>query len=330
MFYLFHGEDEYRRSLQLEDMKARLGDPTTLALNTTELSGRQLTLDELIFACDSTPFLGERRLVIVSDLATRFERDSRDAAGHSEADSTFLERFEEYVGSLPDTTRLVLMESGKIKQGNPIHRIVSRSDRGYEKEFAPLRAQELRGWIVERVEDKGGRIERPAVDMLASFVGGDLRLLDQEIEKLLTYVGPERPINVEDIELLVSYVQEANVFHMVDALGRRDTGRAMELLERLLEGGHHPLYVLHMITRQFRILLQVKELRAVGTLPADIAALLRLPPFVIDKSSKQASNFSFEQLEDIYRSLLELDAAVKSGEMEDHLALNLFVAEVRR
>jgi DNA polymerase-3 subunit delta len=161
-------------------------------------------------------------------------------------------------------------------------------------------------------------------------VGGDLRLLDQEIEKLLTYVGPERPVNVEDVELLVSYVQEANIFHMVDALGRRDTKRAMELLERLLEGGHHPLYVLHMIIRQFRILLQIKELRAVGTLPADIAALLHLPPFVIDKSTQQAGNFSFEQLEDIYRSLLEVDAAVKSGEMEDHLALNLFVTGLRR
>ncbi len=330
MFYLLHGEDEYRRSLQLEDMKAKLGDPATLALNTTELSGRQLTLDELIFACDSTPFLGERRLVIVSDLATRFQRDSREKAGYSELDSTFLERFEEYVDRLPDTTRLVLMESGKIKPGNPIHRIVSRSDHGYEKEFAPLRSRELRGWIVERVEDKEGRIERPAVDVLAAFVGGDLRLLDQEIEKLLTYVGPERPINEEDVELLVSYVQEANIFHMVDALGRRDTRRAMELLERLLEGGHHPLYVLHMITRQFRILLQIKELRAVGTLPADIAALLRLPPFVIDKSSKQARNFSFEQLEDIYRSLLEVDAAVKSGEMEERLALNLFVTGVGR
>jgi DNA polymerase-3 subunit delta len=330
MFYLFHGEDEYRRSLQLEDMKARLGDPSTLALNTTELSGRQLTLDELIFACDSTPFLGDRRLVIVSDLATRFERDPKDAAGYSESDSSFLERFEEYVDSLPDTTRLVLMESGKIKPGNPIHRIVSRSEHGYEKQFAPLRNRELHGWIVERVEDEGGRIERPAVDLLATFVGGDLRLLDQEIEKLLTYVGPERPVNVEDVELLVSYVQEANIFHMVDALGRRDTKRAMELLERLLEGGHHPLYVLHMIIRQFRILLQIKELRAVGTLPADITALLHLPPFVIDKSTQQAGNFSFEQLEDIYRSLLEVDAAVKSGEMEDHLALNLFVTGLRR
>lgn len=330
MFYLLHGEDEYRRSLQLEEMKAKLGDPTTVALNTTEFSGRQLTLDELIFACDAIPFLGERRLVIVSDLATRFERDAKGGAGRSEQDSTFLQRFKEYISTLPDTTRLVLMESRKIKKANPISKIVSGSDHGYEEEFAPLRGRDLNDWIVQRAEDKGGRIEPPAVNLLATFVGGDLRLLDQEIEKLHTYVGGERPINVEDVERLVSYVQEANIFHMVDALGRRDTRRAMELLEQLLQGGRHPLYVLRMITRQFRILLQIKELRARGTLPADIASLLRLPFFVVEKSSRQASNFTFRQLEDIFRNLLELDAAIKSGEIEDRLALNLFVTEVRR
>jgi len=330
MFYLFHGEDEYRRSLQLEEMKAKLGDPTTVALNTTQFSGRQLTLDELIFACDAIPFLGERRLVIVSDLATRFERDPKGAAGRSEQDSTFLHRFKEYISTLPDTTRLVLMESRRIKKANPISKIVSDSDHGYEEQFSPLRGRELNGWIVRRVEANGGRIETPAVNMLAAFVGGDLRLLDQEIEKLLTYVGAERPINKEDVELLVSYVQEANIFHMVDALGRRDTPRAMELLEQLLEGGQHALYVLRMITRQFRILLQIKELRAKGTPPADIPSLLGLPPFVVDKTSRQASNFSFRQLEDICRSLLELDTAVKSGEIEERLALNLFVTEVRR
>jgi DNA polymerase-3 subunit delta len=330
MFYLFHGEDEYGRSLQLEQMKAKLGDPTTVALNTTELSGRRLNLDELIFACDAIPFLGERRLVIVNDLATRFERDAKSAAGRSDEDANFLQRFKEYVATLPDTTRLVLMENRRIKKANPISKIVSHSDHGYEEEFGPLRGRKLNDWIVQRAEDKGGRIEPPAVNLLATFVGGDLRLLDQEIEKLRTYVGGERAINVEDVERLVSYVQEANIFHMVDALGRRDTRRAMELLEQLLQGGRHPLYVLRMITRQFRILLQIKELRARGTLPADIAALLRLPPFVVDKTSRQAGNFSFPQLEDTYRRLLELDAAVKSGEIEDRLALNLFVTEVRR
>jgi DNA polymerase-3 subunit delta len=329
MFYLFHGEDEYRRSLQLATMKAKLGDPTTVALNTTELDGRRLTLNELISVCDAMPFLSEKRLVIVHDLAARFERKRGTAEDDSEEGPSFLEQFEEYVNRLPESTRLVLVEDHEIEKKNPIYRIVAKSDQGHEREFASLDPGELNRWIAQHVGEKGGRIENTAVSVLAEFVGSDLRLLDQEIDKLLTYVGPERAVTEQDVELLVSYAQEANIFHMVDALGKRDTRRAMELMEQLLEGGQHPLYLLRMITRQFRILIQVKELLAKGTSAEDIRALLRLHPYVVKKTKGQAANFSIEQLEVIYKQLHEVDVAVKSGQMEPALALNLFVTEVR-
>lgn len=327
MFYLFHGEDEYRRSLELETMKAKLGDPTTVDLNTTELSGRRLSQDELVFACDALPFLAEKRLVVVHDLAARFERKAGATRSRPEQESAFLKRLEEYLNTLPDTTRLVFVENRKIGARNPVHRIVSKSEQGYEREFTPLRAGELSRWIVEEVTEKQGQIDPAAVSLLAAHVGNDLRLLDHEIEKLLTYVGGERPITAADVERLVSYVQEANIFHMVDALGRRDTRRAMELVEKLLDDGQHPLYLLRMITRQFRILLQIKELLAKGTSSADMRALLGLHPFVVEKTTKQAPNFSLSQLEAIYHRLLELDVAVKSGEMEHRLAINVFVTE---
>ena len=326
MIYLLHGEDEYRRSLQLENWKADLGDATTIALNTTELDGRWLTLDELLFACDAFPFLAEKRLVIVSGLASRFQRRSGDAAGRSEENAAFLQQFEEYVGAMPDTARLVLVENSKIKKGNPIFKIVSGSDHGYEEEFAPLSTGDLSRWITKHVDERGGRIEAPAASMLARYVGNTLRLLVQEIDKLLTYVGQERAITQGDAERLVSYAQEANIFHMVDALGTRNTRRAMELVEQLLGDGQHPLYLLNMITRQFRILLQIKELQAKGTSAGDIRALLGLHPFVVEKTVKQARNFSLAQLEAIYRHLADTDLAIKTGRMEPRLALEMLVS----
>jgi DNA polymerase-3 subunit delta len=328
MFYLFHGEDEYRRSLQLAEWKATLGDPTTVALNTTEFDGRRLTLNELISVCDALPFLSEKRLVIVYDLAARFQRKKGSGEDDSGEGAAFLEQFEEYVNRLPESTRLVLVEDRKIDKSNPIFKIVAKGAQGHLSEFAPLPPGELNRWITQRVEEKKGQIERAAVNVLAEFVGSDLRLLDQEIDKLLTYVGPERAVTEQDVQLLVSDAQEANIFDMVDALGRKDTRRAMELVEKLLEDGRHPLYLLSMITRQFRILIQVKELLAKGTSAQDIPALLRLHPYVVKKTTGQAANFSFEQLETIYKQLHEVDVAVKSGQIEDELALNLFVAEV--
>jgi DNA polymerase-3 subunit delta len=330
VFYLFHGKDEYRRSQELAKMKAKLGDPTTVDLNTTMLDGRKVTLDELAFACDTVPFLSDRRLVIVTNLAARLERRSGDASSEPEEDAAFLERLEQYLEDLPDTARLVFLEDRKIGKGNPIFRLVSQTERGYEREFTPLRPGELPRWIATRAQEKGGRMEPGAIRVLATYVGNDLRLLDHEIEKLLTYVGDERPVAERDAQLLVSYAREADIFAMVDALGTRDTRQAMELMEKLLAEGQHPLYLLRMITRQFRILLQIKELLNRGTPAADVNALLHLHPYVAKKTMAQARNFSIPQLEKVYRRLLEVDTAVKTGELEDHLALNLFVAELGR
>ncbi|NIN65822.1 MAG: DNA polymerase III subunit delta, partial [Anaerolineae bacterium] len=242
----------------------------------------------------------------------------------------FLQHLEEYLDRLPETTRLVFVERSDTKKSNLLHKCASKSDHGYIRKFTPPKGGAIDRWITERVREKGGRIEPRAVNLLATFVGNDLRLLDQEIEKLLTYVGEERPVAKADVELLVSYVREADIFEMVDALGRRDIRRAMELLHRLLEGGQHPLYLLYMITRQFRILLQIKELLAKGTSREDITALLSLHPYVAQKMMRQAPSFSIAELEDIYHRLLELDVAVKTGGMQEPLALSLFVAEVRR
>lgn len=330
MFYLLHGEDEYSRSLELAKMKAKLGDPTVVDLNTTVLDGRKTTFEELTHVCDTVPFLSDKRLVIVNDLAARFERQRAATREGSEQDSALLQRLREYLSGLPDSARLVFLEGKKISKANPIYKLARTSEHGYEREFKPLRGAALDRWIADRAQEKGGQIEPAAVSLLAAFVGNDLRLLENEIEKLLTYVGESSPIREQDVRLLVSYVQEADIFQMVDALGRRDGRQAMTLLHRLLEGGQPPLYLLHMIVRQFRMLLQVKELRGKGTSPADIRALLGLHPFVVEKMVRQSPNFSVAQLEDIYHRLLEIDVAVKTGETEPRLALGMFVAELQR
>jgi DNA polymerase-3 subunit delta len=323
VFYVFHGEDEFSRAEALAEMKAKMGDPSLVSLNTTLLDGRKVTLAELIHACEAVPFLGERRLVIVEGLLTRLEppkgKESTQEAG------AFIEGLEEVLRRLPESTRLVFLEPRSLRKGNPILKLAQKEKRGYAKEFKPPRRGDLNRWITQRVKSKGGDILPPAVTGLAAFVGNDLRLLDQEIEKLITYVGGERPITEKDVRLLVSYVQEANIFQMVDALGHRNGQRALTLLHELLDGGQPPAYLLAMITRQFRILMQVKELSQGGASPGEIRAQLGLHRFVVDKGLEQARNFSMSQLEAIYRRLLETDTAIKTGRTEATLALDLLI-----
>ncbi len=339
MFYLLHGEDEFSRSEALAGLKERMGDPAMAELNTTLFEGRKVTLDELKHACDAVPFLTDRRLVIVEGLLSHLEA-RRKKKGQTETKDeqpawkkAYLEGLADYLKRLPETTRLILVEHKSIGARHPIRKLAeaeAREERAYVKEFRPLQRGQLGGWIRKRAQSKGAEIAPAAVEELVAFVGGRLRLLDQELDKLIAYVDRTQPITDEEVRLLVSYVQEANIFEMVDALGRRDGQLALTLLHRLLEDGNPPLALLGMIVRQFRIMLQVKELEQRGVSRSEIGSRLSLHPYVVEKGGRQTRNFSMKQLEQIYDKLVQTDWDIKTGRLDPVLALDTLVVGLSR
>jgi len=88
--------------------------------------------------------------------------------------------------------------------------------------------------IQARAEERA-RIDSDAAFDLATSVGRNLRLIDNELDKLVAYRAGEGSIRKQDVRLLVPYSQEASVFDMVDAIGQRDSAKAFRLL-RELEG----------------------------------------------------------------------------------------------
>jgi len=315
-FYVFHGSDEFTCAETVAELRQRLAASGMADLNTTFLDGRTTTLAELRQACGALPFLSDRRLVIITGLLTRLQREG----------GRFLEGLLELLPRLPETTRLIFIEDRSLAADHPVVRLAQRHERGYVRQFEPPSADALPRWIAQRTHRHGGRIAPEAAARLAQVIGTDLRLLDQEIQKLVTHAGPEREITLEDVARLVPYVQQSVVFDLVDALGRRDGPTAASTLQGLLDGGEHPMGILAMVVRQFRLLILVKELRQMGENAASIARILNLHPYPARKLFAQSANFTMAQLEQVYRHLLEVDLEIKSGELAPEVALDLLVA----
>lgn len=336
LIYVLYGEDTYTRQRALERMKARLGDPALASLNTTLLEGDKLTLGALQNACDTLPFLTEKRLVVVRNLLSRFEPPRRDGSAGEGAetsrlkgnrDKELVEALQDYLPKVPPTTALVFLED-RFSPENPLFPVINSLPH-FLKEFSPPQGQELHRWIKEQVEEEeGGQISPEAAVTLAAFMGNNLQALSLEISKLVSYTGGTRPIQEADVHLLVGAVQEATVFQLADAIAARNRKRALETLHILLNRGVNANYILVMIARQFRILLEVKELIASGVAPAQIQSQLGLHPFVAQKAQDQARAFPLERLEGIYKRLLTLDTAIKQGRIEPETALDILVTEL--
>ncbi len=163
--------------------------------------------------------------------------------------------------------------------------------------------------------------------MLANFIGSQLRLLANELDKLATYVGDSKTITADDVRKLSAQVQEARIFDLTDALAQRNRKQALDILHELLVDGEPPLRLISTITSQVRSLLLVKELVQKGMRATQIASTIGVAPFVAEKALRQVGKFSVSQLEDAYRQLLATDAALKRSRMTPEMALDLLVLD---
>jgi DNA polymerase-3 subunit delta len=336
-FYLLHGPDEFASAEFVAGLKEKMGDPALAALNTTVIDGRSAALAELRTICDTLPFLAARRLVLVEGWLTRLlaraepAEDSEDPGGDEprrgggtarEAMAALID----YLPHLPESTALVLVEQRELPERNPVLKAAAAAEWGFVKLFDLPKGEALVRWIRARAKAEGGEITREAAEALAE-VETEPRALGHEIAKLLAYAAYARPVELDDVQTLTPAGGEARVFDLVDAIGQRRGPQAMRELHKLLETAE-PLYVLAMIVRQYRLLLQAKEMLGERASEAEIARALGLHPFPTGKVCAQARNFSLDGLERIYRSLLDYDVGIKTGQMEAAAALDTLVGEL--
>ena len=177
------------------------------------------------------------------------------------------------------------------------------------------------------MKGEGGDITPQAVNLLAELIGGDLWAMDGEIQKLLLY-AQERSIGEDDVRQLVSCIQEANIFAMVDAVAEGHRELAQRILHRLCDEGVAPIYILVMITRQFRLIALARDLGKGLSRPQIQSRLGLKSGYALDKTLSQARLYDFEGVKRAYDKLLETDLAIKTGKYSDKLALELLVTEL--
>ena len=321
--HIFHGPEEFLRAEEIKQLRARLGDLSVVALNTTELDGRRLALADLIGAAAAVPFLAESRLVVVEGLLGRLEGK---AGRPTKADQQFIEGLKAHLPNLPPSTIMVFVEDHLIADTHPLMQF-ARAQEMSVKPFTRLSEVELRKWLTKRAELKGGALNADAVDALATAGDIDLRSLDQEIGKLVVYAGG-RAVTAGDVQKLTPSARNADVFAMVDALGRRNGRKAIEQFHSLVDEGEPPVRLLFMITRQFRMILQARDLSERRTPLAEVMRSLGVSKFVAEKAMSQSRQFTPAQLSLIYRRLLETDQSIKTGQVEPLLAVDMLIAEI--
>src|SRR5829696_2568020 len=316
--YFLFGNDEFAITRTLKEFESDFTDPTSADMNTARLEARSVSEDDLNNAVNAMPFLAKRRLVLLQNPSAKYNNPN------------LRKKFFGFLEKAPDTARLVMFESVEPKEAEK-HWLVKWAEKNSKsiqtRAFMLPRLKDMPGWMINETKNQNGQIEPRAAEMLKDMVGVDTRQAGMEIAKLLAYVNWARPVTAQDVEAVCIVTSQQSVFDFVDALANGNGKVAQHLLHRLLES-EDEFSLWGMVVRQFRLLIQAREILDGRGNQNDVARALGVHPFVAEKTTQQAAHFSIETLEQIYRRLLRVDEEVKTGQLTLELAMDTLVVEL--
>ncbi len=326
---VFSGADDYAMWESIHRIEREMSSDAGGELKVERINGEETTPPKLIEALSASDFFSSNRLVIVDGFLAHLDKFEDRAGDRKKKKTATLDSFSQLVNYMkqgpPPGVAVIFMETDSKKKKGPFFTQLSAVAKTVS--FAPLKGDDLRKWINDRVREGGTKISSPAASMLISLVGGNRFALSQEIEKLLLFCGG-RTIEEDDIKKVTSYAREPTIFALVDSVIEKNKAGSQNLLHQLLAEGTEPTHVIAMLVRQLSFLVRTRDLLDKKMPLVEIQKKIGLNGFPWENVVKQARGCSMERLVKFYDTLLNCDLSMKKGLLPKELALELLVSEL--
>lgn len=174
-------------------------------------------------------------------------------------------------------------------------------------------------------------IDAEALDLLVEALAGNVARIAVEIEKLSLFSAAKRQVTVDDIAALVPDARSATIFALVNALGRRDRRRGLEILDTLCREGEYLPLALSFLSTQFRLALVAREsgLRSPQQIQGHFARSgVPMWSSRAEQVYQTVSKFSQEKLERGLQLIFRADRDLRSARPDDRIVMERFVLEL--
>ena len=312
---LLHGEEEYIKETALSRLRAALLPEGLEMMNEVTFEG---AVEENVIteACDTLPFMAERRLVIVKEHPLMLN----GAKGGDGA------RLIAYLDELPDYVMLAFVVRGGADMRRRLPAAIAK--RGGAVIFKPMEERDIAAFLRREARKQDKKLSDSAAQRLIFLCGNELSMLTRELEKAAAYVGDKEEIATADIDAIAVPGLEANVYHMVDALLDGKNARAEEMCRTLLRDGESPVRILAILTRNLRQLYHARVLLDAKRPRPEIEKAVGVSGYVAGRVLQRAGSFGADWLRDAQNACADADYDIKSGKVREDIALGAAMARL--
>ncbi|MGL4606527.1 MAG: DNA polymerase III subunit delta [Eubacteriaceae bacterium] len=319
--YLFTGVEDYIGQMMEKTLQGCCIPKGLEPLNTTIFSEKNLNPSELVAACETLPLMSEKRLVVIKEEA------ELDKVVSKEEFTKFLDYLEK-----PSKSTILIMYMKTLDKRKKMYKLIQKN--GEIVIFDKLDLKDLENWLGRRIKLLNKSISRSVLDFFIqrsrylTNENKNMEMIDNDINKLMDYLGDRVEITKEDILLVIPESVEDGVFKMVDYAMGNEKGKALMMLNQFYLEGEAPFGIFNLLLRQLRQILMIKIYTGRGNPVKVVAGEMKIPPFIVNKILKIGKKYREDDLFKLLIQGAELDLQMKNGEIDQNLALELFVMKM--
>jgi DNA polymerase III delta subunit len=313
MLYFFYGQDSYLIKQAYTSLFLKLALQNS-KIEDYIIDGKGLSAgDDLLESLSTTSLFSENSLVIFKDFLAEYNK-----WGKTEQ-KKFKERLESY-GLAESKTKHLLWVEGNLKAkelDNPVGNWLKKT--AAIKLSERLKGSSFKKWLINRALEKKVVLDNEATNELLNIFDGETGLIDQYLSKLALL---DKKITLSQLEKTVYLPANQNIFALIGAAVAGDKNRAQYLLQKEINSGSHPLYILKMFVYGFRNILIIQSILKDKKDPYKLSGL---SPYAVRPNLEIAKKINPERLKNVYNRLAKIDGILKRGQIDPSLALVMFI-----
>jgi len=308
MNYLIIGDDAYLREREENKIKEKFLNSGEADINFS-IYRKEDDLSDIMDSLGTLPFLADRRVILVKEVENFTESS--------------LNTLMSYLEHPTETSVLIISADSNFKKNKHYKKFVS----SMETIAADVpQAHTMKKWIKSFLEKENVDISPQAVDLIVELKGQDTAGIKAEIDKLISFSGGNK-IEVKDVEQIVGRSVTETVFKLVDAIDSGDGEWAFRILNDLYNDKKQPVEIIGYLGWHMRMMQGVNLLSSKGAGVNEIASKLGYSPGYVKRLSYQAKKYDHSKIARRVSLLFETDKAIKTGQKDPNIALQMLVVE---
>lgn len=319
---ILYGREGYLINWAVEELVKKYVAPGFESLDFVKLSG-DITPSTIVENCQTMSMISTKRIIWVNEYRHLLDEKTK---GYNQSEIESLRKFLESYNE--ENILIFSFESIEKKEGK------LKGIKGTTYQFGKLQPKDLEAFIKKRMNMAGKDISKDNLDLMIELSGYYnkesqywLYNFQNDIEKTIAHSSGDK-ITASDVKESMNGDLDSYIFDFIEVLSTNQKDKTYNLMNNLLNSGTNFFQLISLMVNQFELMMEIAELEEQGSSLVAITKELGIHEFRVKKAYKAAKGFSISRLRDILINLYEIDRNIKSGNIDQRTALELFIARI--